>query len=558
MHEQVAATILSLFLSYHRDFEQVTWLAQRRFEERDWEAGHRDIARRLYLYGEKISELTGKVKDMLGDRLACRELWRDIKNAFAHITQGHVDAEIAESFFNSLARELFMRPEGVDPDLLFVTATRIESEHFPRVSRRYLGASTQEIVHNVMADFPFLVGYRDIVGDSRAVAERLGPQEWVEVITSIFYRNKGAYIVGRLGDGRPFALALVHPEGPDGAVVDAVMTDQNEISILFSFARQSFRVASPCPYALVAYLKALLPKKPVSELYTAIGSNKHGKTELYRNFVRHLEGAPDDKFVKARGERGMVMACFTLPSYDVVFKIIKDQFGYPKRTTRTKIINCYQLVARHDRLGRMVDAQQFEHLRIPVERFAPELLQELLEVAPSTVKIVDDRLIVAHVYTERRVIPLNLFIHEAPEHEARAAVLDYGLCIKELCASNIFPGDMFLKNFGVTRHGRVVFYDYDEISLVTDCNFRAIPHSQDDDDLEGEAYFYVGPNDVFPEEFPRFVGIPDKLLPDFLRDHGDLFTIAFWEERKARLKAGEWTDVFPYPAERRLNSSAVK
>jgi len=556
MVEQVAAAILSAFLSYHRDFEQITWLAQRRFEERDWESAHRDIARRLNLYDQKIERLVERLKVIMPDQLASRETWKEIKNAFEHITRGHVDAEIAESFYNSLVRELFMRPEGVDRELLFVVQTRVETEHFPRVTRRYEG---QDLVHNILADFPFLVGYRDLVGDAAAVTERLGPQEWIEVITSVFYRNKGAYIVGRLSDGRPFALALVHPEGPDGAVVDAVMTDENEISILFSFARQSFRVSSPCPYAVVAYLKALLPKKPVSELYTAIGYNKHGKTELYRNFIRHLEAAPEDKFINARGERGMVMACFTLPSYDVVFKIIKDQFGYPKRTTRTKIMACYDLVARHDRLGRMVDAQQFEHLRLPLQRFSPELLDELLKVCPSSVHIVDDRLIIAHAYTERRVIPLNLYIHEAPEQDARKAVLDYGLCIKELCASNIFPGDMFLKNFGVTRHGRVVFYDYDEICRVVECNFRTMPQTHgEDDDLEGEAYFYVGPNDVFPEEFPRFVGIPDHLLPDFMEQHGDLFTVSFWEDRKTRLKAGEWTDVVPYPPERRINLSVAR
>lgn len=550
MHEQVATTILSVFLSYHRDWEQITWLARRRFEERDWEGGHRDIARRLNLYEEKISELASQLKEI------DRDHWPGIKTAFAHVTKGHINAEIAQSFFNSLARELFMRPEGVHPEVIFVVAPEIESEHFPRVSRRYEGPSTQAIIHDILADFSFLVGYRDIVGDSAAVAERLGHQDSAEIITEVFYRNKGAYIVGRLGDGRPFALALIHPEGPDGVVVDAVMTCEDEISILFSFARQAFRVFSPCPYALVSWLKALLPRKPVPELYTAIGYNKHGKTELFRNFIRHLEAAPDDQFIRARGERGMVMYCFTLPSYDVVFKIIKDQFAYPKRTTRTKVINLYQLVARHDRLGRMVDAQQFEHLRLPLKRFSSEVLDELLEVGPSTVKVVDERVVIAHVYTERRVIPLNLFIHEAPRDQARLAILDYGLCIKELCASNIFPGDMFLKNFGVTRHGRVVFYDYDEISLVTDCNFRTIPQSRDDDDdLEGEAYFYVGPNDVFPEEFPRFVGIPDDLLPDFQERHGELFTVAFWEGCKTRLKAGEWAEVFPYPEERRLAPS---
>ena len=84
-------------------------------------------------------------------------------------------------------------------------------------------------------------------------------------------------------------------------------------------------------------------------------------------------------------------------------------------------------------------------------------------------------LVIQHVYIERRMIPLNIYLQEAGPEQMAHAVVEYGNAIKDLVSANIFPGDMLWKNFGVTRHGKVVFYDYDEIEYITDCNFRRVP-----------------------------------------------------------------------------------
>jgi isocitrate dehydrogenase kinase/phosphatase len=376
----------------------------------------------------------------------------------------------------------------------------------------------------------------------------------IDVVPAPFYRGKGAYLVGRLcgrGDRQlPMVLSLLN-EGP-GVHADAALLDEDSASIVFGFTRSYFSVDAARPAALVAFLKSIMPAKRRAELYIALGHNKHGKTELFRDLVEHLE---DDaaRFEPAPGERGMVMAVFTLPSLELVFKVIRDRFAEPKNITREGVMQKYRLVFRHDRAGRLIDAQEFEHLRFPRSRFSAAVLEELLATAAGSVSANADHVDISHVYVERRLVPLNLYLAQASPGEARAAVLDYGQAIRDLAATNIFPGDVLLKNFGVTRHGRVVFYDYDELAQVTECRFRSLPEPRDDEEeLAAEPWFYVGPNDVFPEEFLHFLGLRAPLLAAFRQSHGELLTAEYWQGLQARLEGGEIVDIFPYRAEQRL------
>jgi isocitrate dehydrogenase kinase/phosphatase len=289
-------------------------------------------------------------------------------------------------------------------------------------------------------------------------------------------------------------------------------------------------------------------------LYISIGYNKHGKTELYRDLLRHL-GRTNDRFEIARGEKGMVMTVFTMPSYDMVFKVIKDHFGEPKTTTRQEVMERYQLVFKHDRAGRLVDAQEFEHLKFDCDRFSEDLLKELRKVAAGSVTMNDEYVAIKHLYMERRTVPLDVFVHEADPAAVEEAVIEYGQAVKDLASTNIFPGDVLLKNFGVTRHGRVVFYDYDELMLLTDCKFRRMPQAREfSDDFEAEPWFFVGKNDIFPQEFSTFLGLPDAYRSVFDHFHGDLFDVKFWKEMQKRHQAGEVIDIFPYKQNRRLQN----
>ena len=241
------------------------------------------------------------------------------------------------------------------------------------------------------------------------------------------------------------------------------------------------------------------------------------------------------------------MSVFTLPGFSTVFKIIKDRFAPSKTVDRATVIDRYRLVKTVDRVGRLADTQEFTDLRFPLEKFDPECLEELLEVAARTVEVQGDEVLVRHCWTERRMTPLNIYLETANEQQVTEALEDYGLAIKQLAAANIFPGDMLLKNFGVTRHGRVVFYDYDEISYLTDMNFRKIPEPRyPEDEMSAEPWYSVGPNDVFPEEFPRFLFTDARLRKEFKTLHGDLFTAAYWQGLQDAIRAGTVIDVFPY------------
>jgi isocitrate dehydrogenase kinase/phosphatase len=194
-----------------------------------------------------------------------------------------------------------------------------------------------------------------------------------------------------------------------------------------------------------------------------------------------------------------------------------------------------------------VEAQEFEYLEIDRDRFTENLLSYLTRHAGQNVRIDTNSVVLRHVYTERQIVPLDVYLHQAEVGEAREAVRDYGRAIRELAYTNIFPGDLFMKNFGVTRHGRVVFYDYDELCLLTECRFRRIPEAREpESEMAASPWFFVDENDVFPEEFPSFLGLPAHLMAIFEKEHGDLFTVDFWRKVKSDLEAGKIINLLPY------------
>ncbi|MHB1046661.1 MAG: bifunctional isocitrate dehydrogenase kinase/phosphatase [Thermoanaerobaculia bacterium] len=551
------------FERYRSGFRRITRRSARHFEAADWHGVQHDMAERLALYTNVVRRVVGSLAEVFGAERRSPELWSAMKREYSWLMRGHGDLELAETFFNSVTRKVFATV-GVDPKREFVhlgSDTGLPPPGAVPV-RTYPGAlSTGTVVGEVLDDYSFAVPWEDPARDARRVAaevDRAVAGAWgepgfdfVELLEPVFYRGKGAYVVGRVVRAErslPLVLALANPGGR--VVVDAVLLDEDEVSIVFSFTRSYFHVDVEAPAGVVRFLKSILPRKPMAELYVSLGYNKHGKTELFRDLLRHLERS-GDRFERARGERGMVMAVFTMPGYDVVFKVIRDRFGPAKSVTREQVKERYQFVFEHDRAGRLVDVQEYELLEFEKERFEPSLLEELLTECAENVALRDGDVVIRHLYTERRVVPLNLFIREAPEERAREAVLDFGRALRDLAATNVFPGDLLVKNFGVTRHGRVVFYDYDELCAVTDCDFRELPDQDEGGGGDGPS-FYVGPRDVFPEEFLTFMGFPAPLRRLFAESHGDLLVPGFWNEMKRRHLAGEIPDLHPYPPERRL------
>ena len=552
------------FFDYQTRFNAITRRARERFLTRDWAGSFDDAAERLYFYNDVLDGLTSHIRKLMGARLPEHSIWTGIKAVYSSLIARSPTWEVAETFFNSLTRRVFATA-GVDQAIEFVdTDFDAPPSTMIDITKTYRGRSLPELLYSALTDAFDETCWEDLqktaeLATARIEAARAAKhsQPELEIVSSVFYRGRGAYLVGRvLREGElslPIALCLRH-ENERGIILDALLHGDVDLALLFSFTRSYFRVAVECPYRLVRYLQQLMPRKRLIDLYNAIGFHRHGKTEFYRDFIAHLRKSTD-RFVVAEGARGMVMSVFTLPSYDVVFKLIKDQFDLPKDTTREEVRRRYRLVFEHDRAGRLVEAHEFEHLRIPGDRFDPELRAELLRDAHSIVKMDGGDVVIAHAYVERRLRPLNLFLRENEAEATAAAGRDYGQSVKDLAASNIFPGDLLTKNFGVTRHGRVVFYDYDELCFLTDCHFRKMPEARTpEDEIAAEPWFSVRENDIFPEEFLQFLSFPEPALAALLQHHGEIFGADFWRAIQRQIRAGEIPEVFPYREERRLTN----
>ena len=555
-----ADTVVAAFDSYQEKFQSITGRARFRFGDRDWKGAQLDALERLDLRSGQVAEIVFRLRVRMGESSSDRRLWALMKPLYLARVARRPNMELAETFYNSVTRRVFSTV-GVDPRIEFVASELKVPLPDPQrpLYRTFLPERTGTLMRSVLESAAIPAPYEDVDRDADLAGRQIDAYlhgrgyDAVDVLRPVFYRGKGAYLVGRLRQGAsdvPLILALLHGEG--GVHLDAVLLTENQASVLFSFTRSYFHVEVDRPGALVSFVKSLLPQKRLSELYTSIGFNKHGKTLLYRELLAHLERS-SDRFEPARGDKGMVMAVFNLPSLDVVFKVIRDQFKPPKNVTREEVMKKYQLVFRHDRAGRLVDAQDFEHLTFPRSRFDSRVLDELLGECAASVNLHGDQVHIRHLYAERRVAPLNLFIRETDEASARRAVVDFGQALRDLAATNTFPGDLLLKNFGVTRTGRVIFYDYDELQLLAEVNFRDLPHPSSDDDLGSEEpSFYVGQNDVFPEEFLPFLGLSPPLRAAFLDAHAELLTARFWRKMQERHRAGEIVDIYPYELARRL------
>ncbi len=565
---RIAEVLVEGFDRHYRLFRETSARAKERFELADWVDAQQAVRERIRFYDERVRECVERLR---GD-LAAEELdgatWQQVKLHYIGLLVDHKRPELAETFFNSVITRILHRTYAHN-DFIFVRAAvsteYIESD--PPSYRSYYPAATglAATLRRLFADFgwrrPFADLDRDIDHVVRSLLEHEGgtwparePNHQIQVLSSAFYRNKAAHVVGKVVDGHretPFVVPVLH-DGDGRLVLDTILLDADSISTVFSLSRAYFMVDMDVPSGYVQFLRTLMPAKPRSELYTALGLAKQGKTLFYRDLLHHLHHSQDE-FVEAPGTPGLVMHVFNLPSYPYVFKVIKDEFGPSKDVDRETVKRKFTMAHEVDRVGRMVDALEFTNLALPLERFAPELLDQLERLAPSSVEQDGDDLLVKHCYVERRMIPLNVYLESATPEQLEHAVHEYGDAIRELAIANVFPGDMLWRNFGVNRHGRVVFYDYDEIEYLTDCVFRAIPPPPNPEaELAEEVWYPVGPRDVFPEEFESFLLGEPRVRGVFLEHHAELLEPEFWRACQRQVARGEVVDFFPYPESARF------
>ncbi len=582
----IAKAMMDGFNRHYRLFRTESARAKHRFETADWHGQQRAQRERIEFYDLRVKECTMRLEKEFKAGNLPMDVWHQIKLHYIGLLVNHHQPELAETFFNSVTCRILHRTHFHN-DFIFVrpavSTEYIENEEpAARPTYRSYYPSREnlfETMLTVVDNFQLQREFEDLPRDVRHVLAamqgrldkaRLRANFQIQVLSSLFIRNKGAYVVGKIINGFhevPFAFPILHNDAGQ-LYIDAALFGEDDLQMLFSFARAYFMVDMEIPSAYVQFLRSLMPRKPRTELYNALGLAKQGKTLFYRDFLYHLKHS-SDKFRIAPGIKGMVMLVFDLPSFPFVFKLIKDYYPSQKETTREQIKGKYQLVKQHDRVGRMADTLEYSEVAFPRVRFDDELIAEIEKFASSQLEISDrdgdgqQEVIIKHIYIERRMIPLNIYLQESFDtgmQDARArqqmehSVIEYGNAIKDLVAANIFPGDMLWKNFGVTRNGKVVFYDYDEIEYITDCNFRRVPEPRnEEEEMSGEIWYTVGPHDVFPETFGPFLLGNDAVRKVFMQHHADLLDVEFWQTHKERILAGYVYDVFPYDVSRRFS-----
>ena len=571
----IAQALVDGFNRHYRLFRATSAQAKRRFEQADWHGQQHAQALRIEFYDQRVNEAVERLRTDFNIEALSMDTWQQAKLHYIGLLTNHHQPELAETFFNSVTAKLLHRSYFKN-DFIFVrpavSTEYIENDEpasLPTYRAYYpqkdnLHETWKRIVNNFQLEREFVDLDRDVDHVVQAMLAELGgfrPRTnfQIQVLASLFYRNKGAYLVGKIINGfteTPLALPILH--GEDGKLhIDAALFGEDELLMIFSYARAYFMVDMEVPSAYVQFLRGLMPRKPRAELYNCLGLQKHGKNLFYRDFMAHQRHS-SDQFRIAPGIKGMVMLVFDLPSFPYVFKLIKAFYPPQKDTTREQIKGKYLLVKQHDRVGRMADTLEYSNVAFPRHRFEEELVAEIRHFCPSLLEEDGDTIVIKHLYIERRMIPLNIYLQEAGPEGMAHAVVEYGNAIKDLVSANIFPGDMLWKNFGVTRHGKVVFYDYDEIEYLTDCNFRRVPTPRnEEEEMSGEVWYTVGPKDVFPETFGPFLLGNDAVREVFMAHHADLLDAAFWQGHKERIQAGHVHDVFPYEPSKRFSLQAT-
>jgi len=561
----LAEKILQGFKTYMSFFDTYTKLAPTYFQERNWIEIQLNHRQRLRLYKDLLIPLTEECKLILNQHATNPTSWIYVKNHYSNLIVGMYNIELAETFFNSVVRKILPKTI-VNEDFMFVLEgfDSIEITENSELIRTYPAAwGVEKIIRQILADYDLGTGYMDLEQDVdflvKSVKEvilsryKIAPDTTTQLLKPVFYRNKAAYLIGRTYLGHkwmPFIIPIMN--GPKGIFVDTLIFDPHMMSNIFSFTRSYFMVEAKIPSQIVAFLSSVIPHKKIHELYNAIGFNKHGKTLLYRDFQLHLK-ENQDQFIIAPGIKGMVMTVFTLPSLNIVFKLIKDHFEPPKSMTRQEVKEKYKLVSLHDRVGRMADTHEFEYLAFPLDRVHPDLLTELRNTVNSLIEIQENTLIIKHLYTERRLIPLNIFLENCSQEDGIKAAIDYGLAILQLAQANIFPGDMMTKNFGLTRQKRVIFYDYDEIEFLSEMNFRHKPKAETYEQIYApEPWYTIAKNDVFPMDFKRWMIGRSDIKEEFISYHSALFDADYWKNVQHKIDKGELLHAFPYPEEIRF------
>jgi isocitrate dehydrogenase kinase/phosphatase len=556
----VAAWIFDSFTGFYAEFQRLTWLAQTAFEERDPAAAVAGGTTRLGLYDATVHALADDVRRCYPSLMESDALWLTVEDTYRRKAQDRYDGDLAIAFLQSLWRRVHhgeWRPVDYTLGELSRPVARREDAIATIHCRGPLEAT---VVRELLAVGNLALPYRDLEADAVLVAQRLNdslaadtlPPERVEMIRGCFFRNRGAYLVGRLlfQDGRVKPLVIALHNGEEGLIARAVLVTVPHVHNLFNTTQAAFHVTNLHYHEIAELLLSIMPRRPLGLQYAIFGYYHFSKVAIMSEITRQLAQS-GEVLDTAPGSPGTVAMAFNAPCLAYVLKVIRDRptdgYKWGQFPGPAAVLDKYERVHRINRTGSMLDNTIFYNLKLDRAWFNPRLLDDLLSAAGNAVRLQGKAVIFRYLVVQRTLSPLNIYLRTAAPEKARRVISNLGHCIRNNAAANLFNRDFDARNYGVTRYLKVYLYDYDAVEALTDMKVRTNTDRVDGEEGPPDWFFESG--FVFlPEEMEAGLCIADReLCRAFRTEHAELLTVRYWEELQAAHRSGRVPGVRTYP-----------
>ena len=562
---EASARILSdwiqqVFDDFYRDFCAIPAKAKAAFEAGAFQQSLQNSRDRLTLYGERMHALAHTLAEEYSGNTVAPELWDRLEQHYTASVAGRYEADLALAFLHSVRRAVFM-DNWTPVDYAVDIKTQSSSDSDVMLSRA-VDEIDAGLIQEMLAIPSFGIPFRDVVGDSERAADKVDRTlrkrgladsiTAVDVIRGGFFRNRGVYVVGRIrlhgGSVVPLILALLHDEA--GIYIDAVLADEPEAHNLFSTTRANFIVTNDHYHELAEFLYGIMPKRPLGLHYSSLGFNHFGKVAVMDELTAEL--TEDDAVLDtAVGFPGTVAIGFQAPGSVYNLKVIRDHptdnYKWGDFAGVESVLEKYRQVHDINRTGSMLDNAIYYNVTLPKSHFAMELLSEMLEDASNAVSLRGTTVFFQHLIVQRKMIPMPVFLEQAPREDCERAVISLGQCIKNNMAANIFNRDLDGRNYGVGSHIRVYLFDYDALETFTDVKIRSNQGRFDgEEDIPG--WFFEDGVVFLPEEIESGLRIVDRDLRRLFRSvHGDLLKVEYWQRIQDELRCGNVPQIQVYP-----------
>jgi isocitrate dehydrogenase kinase/phosphatase len=559
--ELTADWILSVFDSFYEEFVKLTWAAKAAFESRDHPTAVANARRRLGLYNATVYPLADELRSGFPELKEREPLWAEIEAVYRVAVRGRYEADLALAYLHSAQRRVH-HGEWKPVEYGFEGSGRVvppENAVYERLACSW--PITPLVIQKALQVAELAVPFCDPVRDAELIARRVNDVlaarsgaglRAIEMVRAGFFRNRGAYLVGRLvlkgAELKPFVIALLN--GEEGVRAEAVLHAVPHVHNLCSSTEAPFQVTNRHYHELSAFLLSIMPRRPLGLHYSTIGYYHYSKVAVMYEVRRRLMHDRELLGV-APGSPGTVTIAFTSPQSDYVLKVIRDRptSGYKWDSFEgvDAVLAKYKRVHEINRTGSMLDNIVYYNLKLERSWFEPALASELLDSVTNSVQLRDGALIFKYLIVQRKLTPLNVFLETAPADRAERAIINLGFCIRNNAAANVFNKDFDTRNYGVSRYLKIYLYDYDAVEALTEMKVRTnLDRCDGEEDVP--AWFFE-PGVVFlPEEIEAGLRVRSRTLRRVFRTaHADLMSVGYWEGLQQALRAGKVPGIHTFP-----------